>query len=257
MIRGEVRLAVLPFQGLGRLCGCDAGPQGFALGCRGLLRWGAGQEPGNGVASIKLTIGIPGRSAMVPPMSTSRSSPALPSGLRLDRTDAGFLIHVQWRNMASWALLPLGLVAAGIPVMLVFKTRVMPWNHPIQALPAIFGVVALIFAFVVIRRLVNTTQIEVTPERLRISHGPLPWQRPVEVSSATIRRIEVRPSRWRYDGAEVIHHHLWVVHNDGKETCLLERDATAEQSSFLCEEIQRVLGAGVENGAAGRASKVE
>jgi hypothetical protein len=40
----------------------------------------------------------------------------------------------------------------------------------------------------------------------------------------------------------VIHHHLWVVHQDGTETCLLERDATQEQSSYLCEEVQRVLG---------------
>jgi len=162
----------------------------------------------------------------------------------------GLIITVSWRNMASWALLPLALVGAGIPVMLVSKTRALPWNHPIQALPAIFGIVALVFAFVVIRRLVNATQIEVTPEHLRISHGPLPWKRPVEVSSATIRRIEVRPYRWRYDGREVIHHHLWVVHRDGTETCLLERDATKEQSGYLCEEVQRVLGAGVENGDA-------
>lgn len=55
----------------------------------------------------------------------------------------------------------------------------------------------------------------------------------------------------------MIHHHLWVVHTDGTETCLLERDATEEQSSHLCEEVQRVLGAGVENGAAKPAAKME
>ena len=190
-------------------------------------------------------------------MSTTPGSPTLPSGLRIEQKPPGLIITVLWRNMASWALLPLALVAAGILVMLVLKTRDLPWNHPIQSLPAIFGVVALIFAFVVIRRLVNATQIEVTPGRIRISHGPLPWQRPVEVTTASIRRVEVRPYRWRYDGAEVIHHHLWVVHTDGTETCLLERDATEEQSSHLCEEVQRVLGAGVENGAAKPAAKME
>jgi hypothetical protein len=111
-------------------------------------------------------------------MSNTPGSPKLPTGLRIEQKPPGLILTVLWRNMASWALLPLALVAAGIPVMLVLKTRDLPWNHPIQSLPAIFGVVALIFAFVVIRRLVNTTQIAVKPERIRISHGPLPWRRP-------------------------------------------------------------------------------
>jgi hypothetical protein len=175
-------------------------------------------------------------------MSTNAGSPTLPAGLRIEHKPPGLILTVLWRNMASWALLPLALVAAGIPVMLVLKTRELPWNHPIQSLPAIFGIVALIFAFVVMRRLVNTTRIEVSPERIRISHGPLPWRRSMEVASATIHRIEVRPYRWRYDAAEVIHHHLWVVHRDGTETCLLERDATEEQTNHLRDEVQRVLG---------------
>ena len=52
-----------------------------------------------------------------------------------------------------------------------------------------------------------------------------------------------------YDGAEVLHHHLWVVHQDGTETCLLERDATEEQSGYLCQEVQRVLNVGGDAGA--------
>lgn len=35
-----------PFQGLGWLFLWDAEPQGFALGCLGLPRWGAGWTPG-------------------------------------------------------------------------------------------------------------------------------------------------------------------------------------------------------------------
>ena len=56
---------------------------------------------------------------------------------------------------------------------------------------------------------------------------------------------------------QVIHPHLWVAHNDGKETCPLERDATAEQSNYLCEDMQRVLGAGVENGAPKHTAKLD
>lgn len=107
-----------------------------------------------------------------------------------------------------------------------------------------FGVVGLVFLFVVIRRLVNVTRLEVTPHGIRISHGPLPWRRPSEVAAKTIRGIEVRPYQWRYQGSVVTHHHVWAVHEDGRATCLLGRDTEAEQANLVRAEIQRVLGDG-------------
>jgi hypothetical protein len=177
-------------------------------------------------------------------MSTSQTSPTLPSGLRLDRTDRGLIITVSWRNMASWALVPLGLVTAAIPVLLVLKLRDLEWNHPLQLMPAVFGVFGAGFVFVVVRRLVNKTRIEVTPDRIRISHGPLPWRRPLEVVAESIRQLEVRPYYSRHEGVGAVSYHLWAVQRDGRETCLLERDATAEQSGYSRDEIQRVLDAG-------------
>ena len=151
---------------------------------------------------------------------------------------------VSWRNMASWALLPLGLIAGAIPVMLYLKLRDMPWNDPIQLLVVVFGIVGIVYLYIVARRLVNVTRLEVTPQRITISHGPLPWRRPSEVAANTIRGIEVRPYRWRYKGTVVTHYHLWAVHEDGRETCLLGRDTEAEQANFVRDEIQRVLDAG-------------
>ena len=146
--------------------------------------------------------------------------------------------------MASWALLPLGVVAAGIPVGLFLKLREIPWNHPMQLLVVVFGVVGLIFTYVVVQRLVNVTRLEVTPERLRVSHGPVPWRRPIEIATATIRQVEVRPFHWRYDGSVATHYHVWLQHEDGRETCLLERDTTAEQAAQVRDEIQRRVSAG-------------
>lgn len=64
-------------------------------------------------------------------MNSADIPPALPSGLQLEHKPSGLVVTVRWRNMASWALLPLGLVAAGIPVMLHLKLRDLPWNDPI------------------------------------------------------------------------------------------------------------------------------
>lgn len=168
----------------------------------------------------------------------------LPEGLSLERIGAATTVSIRWRNMASWGLLPLGVVAAAIPVGLFFKLRELPWNDPIQLVVVVFGIVGLVFSYFVIRRLINVTQLEVTPERIRISHGPVPWRRPSEVATDTIRSVEVRPFQWRYEGRVATHYHVWAIHDDGHETCLLERDTTKEQANLVRDEIQQVLAAG-------------
>lgn len=170
-------------------------------------------------------------------------APPLPEGLSVERFDTKTILSIRWRNMASWALLPLALVAVAIPVSLFSILREIPWNDPMQLLVVVFGVVGLIFSYMATRRLVNVTELEVTPERLRIRHGPLPWRRPFEVAMDTIRSVEVRRFQWRYDGGVATHYHVWSVHEDGHETCLLERDTDAEQASYVREEIQRILDA--------------
>lgn len=176
-------------------------------------------------------------------MHPTSVAPPWPAGLSVERIDSNTVISISWRNMASWGLLPLGLVAAAIPVLLFFKLRDMPWNDPIQLLVVVFGVVGIIYSYIVVRRLMNVTRLEVTPQRIRISHGPILWRPPSEVATETIRKIEVRPYHWRYKGSVVTHYHVWSVHENGRETCLLERDTTAEQANLVQDEIQRVLDA--------------
>jgi len=173
---------------------------------------------------------------------------SLPAGLSLERSGATTTVSISWRNMASWGLLPLGMVAATIPIGLFFKLHDLPWNDPIQLVVVVFGIVGLVFSYIVIRRMVNVTELEITPQRILISHRPIPWRRPSEVATDTIRKIEVRPFQWRYEGNVATHYHVWSVHEDGHETCLLERDTTEEQANLVRDEIQQVLDAG----AAGR-----
>lgn len=134
-------------------------------------------------------------------------------------------------------------MAVAIPVGLFSLLREIPWNDPMQLLVVVFGVVGLIFSYIVTRRLINVTRLEITPERIRISHGPVPWQRASEVAMETILKVEVRPYQWRYEGSVATHYHVWSVHEDGHETCLLERDTTAEQANLVRDEIQHVLNA--------------
>ncbi len=177
-------------------------------------------------------------------MTASKNPPALPAGLHLARNGSGLVVTISWRNMASWALLPMGLIAAALPVLLSFKLLGMPWNDPIRLLMLAFSVMGVVFLYIVVRRLVNMTRLEVTPERITISHGPLPWRRATEVAAETILRLEVRQLRSGYEGRVATHYHLWAVHEDGRETCLLERDTEAEQANFARAEIQQVLGGG-------------
>lgn len=182
-----------------------------------------------------LTVGVDSR------MNPTPVEPTLPAGLSLERSGATTTVSISWRNMASWGLLPLGLVAAAIPVGLFFKLRDLPWNDPIQLLVVVFGIVGLVFSYIVIRRLLNVTRLEITPQRITISHGPLPWRRPSKVATDTIRTVEVRPYQWRHEGSVATHYHVWSVHKEGHETCLLERDTTKEQATQVRDEIQRML----------------
>jgi hypothetical protein len=177
-------------------------------------------------------------------MNPTPDSPPLADGLSVQRLDTRVILSISWRNMASWALLPLGMVAASIPVGLFFKLRDLPWNDPIQLLVVVFGIVGLVFSYIVIRQLLNVTRLEITPQRITISHGPLPWRRPSKVATDTIRTIEVRPYQWRYEGSVATHYHVWSVHKEGHEICLLERDTTKEQATQVRDEIQRILDVG-------------
>ena len=177
-------------------------------------------------------------------MNPTPDSPPLADGLSVQRLYTREILSISWRNMASWALLPLGMVAASIHVGLFFKLRDLPWNDPIQLLLVVFGIVGLVFSYIVIRRLLNVTRLEITPQRITISHGPLPWRRPSEVATDTIRTIEVRPDQWRYEGSVATHYHVWSVHKEGRETCLLGRDTTEEQATQVRDEIQRILDVG-------------
>lgn len=100
--------------------------------------------------------------------------PPLPAGLSLERSGATSTVSISWRNMASWGILPLGVVAAAIPVGLFFKLHDLPWNDPIQ-LVVVFGIVGLVFSYIVIQRLVNVTELEIMPQRILISRRPIPW----------------------------------------------------------------------------------
>jgi len=171
------------------------------------------------------------------------NSPSLPAGLRLERTPSGLIITLSWRNMTSWALLPMTLVANGFAAALGYKLSDLPWNNPLQLITLVFGGVGIALLFLVVRRLVNVTRLEVTPERITITHGPLPWRRVSEVATNTICGFEVRPFHWHHKGNRITHYHVWAVQEHGKETCLLERDTTAEQANHVRDEIERVLAA--------------
>ena len=175
--------------------------------------------------------------AMHPPLVAA----PCPDGLSEECVGSTLVIAILWRNMASWALLPLGLVASAIPVILFLELRVLPWNDPIQLIVLVFALVGIIFAYNVIRRMVNVTRLEITPQRIRISHDPLPWRRPFEIDTVRILSVATRPYHLRYSGNVATHYHVWLLLDNCHQICLLERDTTKKQADHVRDAIQRVL----------------
>ena len=176
-------------------------------------------------------------------MDFSSEPPPLPAGVAVERRPGGVVILRRWRDMVAWALVPLALTTAGIAAAVFQAMYGLPPSDPMWVIPWVFVLMAVALFYVVLRRLVNVTRLEITPERVTVHHGPLPWWwRSDSLAADTIGKIEVRPYRWRYSGRVVTHHHVWVVHKDGPEVCLLGRDATAAQAGFVAEELRRVTG---------------
>lgn len=149
--------------------------------------------------------------------------------------------------MVAWALLPLALVSLVMASTAVIQLAFLPWNHLLQLIPLMLSVVSLVLLYVTLRRLFNVTKIIIAPPRLMIQQGPLPRWKSSELNTENIQKIEVRPYTWKSKGRTLICYHLWAVFVDGKETCLLERDATEEQVIFARDEIN----AGLNMGKAG------
>jgi hypothetical protein len=128
-------------------------------------------------------------------MHLSTDQIPLPQGLSVEHHASGVTITRLWRNMASWALLPLALVVVGGVVALFRAVHGIRWDDPILLIPLFFGIVAIVFSYIEIRRLLNVLRLEITPQRIAVSHSSIPRKHSFEVSSETIRQIEVRPYR--------------------------------------------------------------
>lgn len=110
----------------------------------------------------------------------------------------------------------------------------------IQPSPAPFIMVLFLAGFV-LAQLLNTTEVRVDREAIRVITRPLPWPRGVTVQTETVRRVFARTSprdptdrQWQ----------LVAEMDDGKRVCLLPRLPTRDHAMFMERAIEEHLGLG-------------
>lgn len=169
-----------------------------------------------------------------------------PHGIRVETIEDGLVISRSWRNAASWGVVPVFLMFCGLIVALFRATHLMSPDHPARWFPAGFAVVGGIFLYGVSFRLFNRTRIRITPQVVRVDHGPLPWKSGVTLPVADLRTLRVMPVAMSYSSRKALHWHLLARRTDGRETPLIVHDVNREQACYIAREIARITGSTVE-----------
>lgn len=166
----------------------------------------------------------------------------LPPGMSLERSADGVTITRRWRNLFAYALTPLALLTTGICLALFRATQEANFADPIRLIPLTIGLAGLALAYFLLARFVNRTRVHVSPRRVEIEHGPLPWQPGLTLPADRITRIYVQAAPVTYGSRRATFYHLWAEQTDGSRLRLLGSDVEQAQAEFFRREIDRGLG---------------
>jgi hypothetical protein len=104
---------------------------------------------------------------------------------------------------------------------------------------AVFGLITLGLAYVLVANLINVTRAEATAAGLRITHGPLPvpWRFRRMLAVAEIDQLACSSTSWRSG----TYYDLCVLRRDGSTTTLVSGFSEPQQALYLEQQFERRL----------------
>lgn len=166
-----------------------------------------------------------------------------PRGVTVEQTGAALRITRRWFHPLAVLVL---LVLVPLLIWLGVTSRI-DFDLPRWMLPIVDSLAILLgglCTYALVMMLVNRTVIEVTNERLSISHGPLPGLLPRRVVSASeIEQLFCEEHGWYINVAvKDRDYELKAIMADGGTISLLEDIPNAKQAHYLEQEIEHRLG---------------
>jgi hypothetical protein len=121
------------------------------------------------------------------------------------------------------------LTASGVPLLAV-------------VIPLVHVAVGLGLTYTVVAGFLNRTVISVSPERLTVRHGPLPWFGNRDLPSREIEQLYCERRVTETDDGQVVRFELAASLHDGRKVRLLKGLDAANQAQYIEQEVERWLG---------------
>lgn len=167
----------------------------------------------------------------------------VPPNLDIKSSTNELTITYRWQSIWYIVLAIFALICNGFNLYLAFLKIVLlvPVDLGFTLLFFLLGLVAAYFA---LAGLFNRTTIRVTPYRLQITHGPLPYYGSINLPTEHINQLYVADVFTRYDRRTTGYHYELRVqlNNNSKDKILIKRLATPLNALYLEQEIEHYLG---------------
>ena len=182
------------------------------------------------------------------PIATGLPQGAMPEGVTIeDEPDARRIVHA-WYTSRAWGLLffcvfwDVGVGAFTAALLYGYWANAdppdnVPWVL-FLAVPGIHILVGVWITYYCAATFFNETLMEVTPESVRVTHGPVPWIGEVELPTAAVRQVYGEP-HWSGNDDGKRRYRVMAVLADGRSVELiggLDEKSAAEFYQRMLEE---------------------
>lgn len=179
--------------------------------------------------------------ASAPPYS--KPEILMPIGIEVLRLLSEVQIEVSWRKTSGSFFLLFTIIWNAI-VLPMAVVMIVTGSLEMLLFLSLHLTVGLVFLYITLATMLNTTYITVSSRRLVIEHKPLrmPFYPGHDLSSYDIRQLHVvKYEQGKTNGRPVFAFALYLTLKSGLEVKLLKGLKTAEQAQYIEQEIERFL----------------
>lgn len=167
----------------------------------------------------------------------------MPIGIEVLRLLSEVQIEVSWRKTSGSFFLLFTIIWNAI-VLPMAVVMIIIGSLEMLLFLSLHLTVGLVFLYITLATMLNTTYITVSSSRLVVEHKPLrmPFYPGHDLSSYDIRQLHVvKYEQGKTNGRPVFAFALYLTLKSGLEVKLLKGLKTAEQAQYIEQEIERFL----------------
>ncbi|HBR95412.1 MAG TPA: hypothetical protein DEA90_14725 [Opitutae bacterium] len=165
----------------------------------------------------------------------------LPANLQTLYEREAFIIRRKWFSVAAVFLLFFGLIWNGFMVVWM-TTALKNGAWAIAAFGSIHAGVGVFLAYFCAASFLNTTEIQVDPNYLRVEHSPVPWPGKKKIRVHTIQQLYSKKHVKHTKNGTNTSYRVFAVTDDNREHKLVTGLSEISQAHFIEHEIENVLG---------------